>query len=326
MRVLVTGGCGFIGSHIVEYHLARGDKVHVVDDITTGSLRNIIPFETNPNFYFDKADIITWHDLTSSVATADRIYHMAAVVGIYRVLAEPIKVISTNIAGTERVLRAVHATGCKQRVIIASSSEVYGQSTKPELTETDRLIVESAAQPRWSYAISKLTDEALGVAYNHAAKMAITMVRFFNTIGPRQTGRYGMVVPNFVQQACSGEPITVFGDGTQTRCFVDVRDVVVSLDMLANNTRSVGEIVNVGNNYEISINDLATLVKQHAKSSSDIIHIPYEEAYKQEFVDIMRRKPNLDKFHALTNFKHKWTLEGTIDFLIDHCKKKQQVT
>lgn len=323
MRVLVTGGCGFIGSHIVEYHLARGDKVHVVDDITTGSLRNIIPFETNPNFYFDKADIITWHDLTSAVASADRIYHMAAVVGIYRVLAEPIKVISTNIAGTERVLRAVAATGCKQRVIIASSSEVYGQSTKPELTETDKLIVESAAQPRWSYAISKLTDEALGVAYNHAAKMPITMVRFFNTIGPRQTGRYGMVVPNFVQQACAGEPITVFGDGTQTRCFVDVRDVVVSLDMLANNTSSVGEIVNVGNNHEVSINELAAIVKERAKSESEIIHISYEEAYKQEFVDIMRRKPNLDKFFHLTNFKHKWTLEGTIDYLIEHCKARQ---
>ncbi|VVC75726.1 Bifunctional polymyxin resistance protein ArnA [Aquicella siphonis] len=316
MHILVTGGCGFIGSHIVEHHIASGDSVHVVDDLTTGSLKNIEPFKSHPNLRFDQADIVTWPELNNSVAKADLVYHMAAVVGIYRVLAEPIKVISTNIAGTERVLRAVAARGNHQRIIIASSSEVYGHSQKDLLSETDHLIVESAAQPRWSYAISKLADEALGIAYSRAAGMKLTIIRLFNTVGPRQSGRYGMVLPRFIKQAVSGEPMTIFGDGTQTRCFSDVRDIVASLAKLAENPKAIGEIVNVGKDHEITINELATIVRERANSNSNMVYIPYEKAYTSDFVDIKKRHPDLTKFKSLTNYNYKWTLEKTIDDLI----------
>lgn len=317
MHVLVTGGCGFIGSHIVEHHLNNGDTVHVVDDLSTGSLANIANFQSNPRLIFDEADIVTWSELNNSVAKADLIYHMAAVVGIYRVLAEPIKVISTNIAGTERVLRAVAARGNHQRIIIASSSEVYGHSQQALLSESDHLIIESAAQPRWSYAISKLADEALGVAYHRAGNMKITIIRLFNTVGPRQTGRYGMVLPRFIKQAVSGDTMTIFGDGTQTRCFCDVRDIVQSLAALANNDNAIGEIVNVGKDHEITINQLAHIVRERANSSSSMINIPYEKAYTNDFVDIKKRHPDLRKFQELTSYQYKWSLEMTIDDLIE---------
>ncbi len=316
MRVLVTGGCGFIGSHMVERHLSRGDTVHVVDDLTTGSLKNIINFENNPNFLFDKADIIAWHDLTNAVAAADRIYHFAAVVGTYRVLSEPIRVISTNIAGTERLLRAINATGGKQRLLIASSAAVYGPTEHAESSETD-LLLSNTTSLNASYATSKITDEALGLAYYHAAKIPITIARLFNVIGPRQSGRFGMVTPRFIRQACNNEPITVYGNGMQTRCFMDVRDVVAALDLLMNTPHGVGQIVNVGNNNEINMNELAALIKRRANSDAEIIHIPYEEAYHQEFNDLPHLKPNLNKLYQLTHFRSKWMLENTIDALID---------
>lgn len=315
-HVFITGGAGFIGSHLAEYHLAKGDQVHVVDNLSTGSLDNISSFQDNPAFRFDNADILTWSGLEKAVVWADRVYHLAAVVGMYKVLAEPIKVVATNIAGCERVLRFVALGGWKSKVILASSSEVYGQSQKPSLSEQDNLIIEARACGRCTYAISKLADEALGLAYNHKAKMPIVIVRFFNTIGPRQSGRYGMVVPRFVQEACEGEPITIFGDGTQTRCFCDVRDTVSALDVLAENSKSNGQIVNVGLDHEISIKNLAELVRARAKSDSKISYISYREAYDEDYVDIMRRRPALEQFYELTNFKHKWTLEKTIDDLI----------
>lgn len=322
MRIFVTGGCGFIGSHIAEHHLAKGDKVHVVDDLSTGTLANIEQFKNNVNFKFDQADIITWNQLNNAVAEADRVYHMAAVVGIYRVLAEPIKVIATNIAGTERVLRAAAASGMGQRIIVASSSEVYGHSKKKLLHESDHLTIESAAQPRWSYAISKLADEALGIAYYRGNNMQITLVRLFNTVGPRQTGRYGMVLPRFIQQAIAETPITVFGTGTQTRCFCDVRDIVIGLDLLAENPSSIGEIVNIGKDHEITITELAEQVKKHAHSSSNLEYISYEQAYTTDFVDIMKRHPDLTKFSKLTNLEYQWTLDRTIDDLIKISRTK----
>jgi UDP-glucose 4-epimerase len=316
MRILVTGGCGFIGSHIAEYHLAKGDEVSVVDDLSTGSLDNIASFKANPAFYFENANILNWPNLPKSVAWADRIYHMAAVVGIYRVLREPVNVLTTNIHGCEKLLHAVSMSGHTPQVIITSSSSVYGHSETATLSEKDDLVIKSSAHPLWNYALNKIADEALGFAYFHTAKIPITVIRLFNTIGPRQTGHYGMVVPRFVQQACRGEPITVFGDGTQTRSFCDVRDVLTALNLLASTPKSNGEIVNIGYDKEIVINDLAELIRRKANSDSKIKHIPYKEAYGEELTDIKQRRPDLTKLCQLTGFKHQWPLEKTIDDLI----------
>lgn len=326
MRVLVTGGCGFIGSHIVEFHLKNGDEVRVVDNLSTGSLANIAAFKDNPAFQFAKSDILTWPDLDKTVAWADRIYHMAAVLGMFHVIAEPVNVLVTNISGTERVLRAVAASGSNPRVMIASSSSVYGSSPQPILSENDNITLVSPSHPILGYAISKIADEALGVAYHHANKMQITLVRLFNTIGPRQTGRYGMVVPRFVQQAVKGEPITVFGDGTQTRSFCDVRDVVNALSMLLNQKDSIGQIVNVGNDSEITINELAKIVRTRADSKSEIIYSSYREAYGEDFIDVKQRRPDLSKLYKLTGFKHQWTLQKTVDDLIALNRKNMSIT
>lgn len=316
MHVLVTGGAGFIGSHLVEYHLAKGDQVHAVDDLSTGSIDNLQPFLDNPDLHFDRADILIWDGLSRAAAWADRIYHMAAVVGMYRVLEEPIEVLATNVAGTERLLRAIRAGGWKPQVLIASSSEVYGPRNGGELREDDDLILRSGAVTRWNYAISKLTDEALAVSYVRRYDIDITIVRLFNTVGPRQTGRYGMVVPRFVEQATRERPITVYGEGAQSRCFCDVRDTVVAFDRLCATPASKGEIVNVGFDREISILELAELVRQRAGSDSAIEKIPYLEAYGEGFEDILHRRPALDKLYRLTGFRHRFTLEDTLDELI----------
>lgn len=326
MKVLITGGAGFIGSHIAEMHLAHGDKVDVVDDLSTGSEDNIRSFMNHPNFHFDKADLCTWPQLDTAASCADRIYHMAAVVGMFRVLKNPVDVMEVNIAATERLLKAMHKSKWKSRLILASTSEVYGNGIpnagSPEFAEDDALVIGANIGLRWNYAISKLADEAIAISYVHAYKAAITAIRFFNTIGPRQAGQYGMVVPRFVRQAVKGEPIMVFGDGTQRRCFCDVRDTVVMLDHLAKNEQSIGQIVNVGNNNEISILDLAHLVKRLADSTSEIRIIPYNEAYGTHFEDITRRRPSMKKVIALTGMKHTWTLEKTILNLINNFRQE----
>ena len=316
MHVLVTGGAGFIGSHLVEYHLSKGNKVHAVDDLSTGSKENILPFMGNPNFRFDKIDILTWPGLEKAAAWADHIYHMAAVVGLFRVLSDPVNTLAVNIAGCERLLRAARSGNWKPNVILASSSEVYGSRSTVPFHEELELAIGSMRNLRWNYATSKLANETFGVSYARKFNMPITIVRLFNTIGPRQTGRYGMVVPRFVEQAVTNRPITVYGDGSQTRCFCDVRDTVVALDVLAGNPASSGEIVNVGNDMEISIKDLAELIRKRANSTSPVINIPYSEAYGEDFIDVFKRKPSLDKLFSLTNFRHKWTLEESIDDLI----------
>ncbi len=321
MHILVTGGCGFIGSHIVEHHIEKGDEVFVVDDLSTGSIQNISQFQNNPKFRLEEADILTWDGIHKAAAWADRIYHMAAVVGVYRVIAEPIKVLATNILGCERLLRAAQASSKKPRILLASSSEVYGPGHGTNFKETDDLIVEAAAQNRWNYAVSKIADEAFGLSYARSLGLPITLLRLFNTVGPRQTGRYGMVVPRFIKQAVNGEPITVFGDGKQTRSFGDVRDVVQALDIIAQKPACIGEIMNMGNDHEITINNLAELIRKKASSSSAIQHVPYEKAYGEAFVDIKNRKPNLEKFFKLTGFKHQWTLEKTIEDLISKARQ-----
>jgi UDP-glucose 4-epimerase len=323
MHILVTGGAGFIGSHIVEYHLAKGNKVHALDDLSTGSQENILPFMENPNFRFDQVDVLTWKGLDKTAAWADHIYHMAAVVGLFKVLSEPVKTLAVNIAGCERMLRAAHAGNWNPTITIASSSEVYGKRTVVPFQEDVELTVGSIHSLRWNYATSKLANETFGSSYSRKFEMNIRIVRLFNTIGPRQTGRYGMVVPRFVEQAVSNKPITVFGDGKQSRCFCDVRDTVAMLDMLSSNPASKGQVVNLGNDREISIRELAALVKERAGSSSQIIYIPYEEAYGEGFEDIQKRKPSMERLSELTQYKHKWKLEDTIDDLIARARTFQ---
>ncbi|CAN5676436.1 SDR family NAD(P)-dependent oxidoreductase [soil metagenome] len=324
MHILITGGAGFIGSHLVDLHLARGDQVHVVDDLSTGARANLAAHEDKPNFRFDEADVLLWDQLERVVGWADRIYHLAAVVGVYRVIAEPTKVLATNIAGCERLLRAARDGGWKPLVVLASSSEVYGHNDEHVLHEDQDLTVSTRAGTRWGYSVSKIADEALGLSYAQRFGIPAVISRFFNTVGPRQIGRYGMVVPRFVAQAVRNEPITVFGGGMQTRSFCDVRDTVVALDALATSTGSGTVTCNVGNDREISIRDLASLVIERAGSASTIKDVPLHEAYGEDFEDIRRRRPNLGRLRKLTGFNHRFTLEQTIDDLVAAERQRQK--
>lgn len=316
MHVLITGGAGFIGSHLVDLHLKNGDKVHVIDNLSTGARRNLAAHDRNKNLRASFEDIETWNGLREAVAWADRIYHMAAVVGVQRVLDDPIGVLGTNVSGTERLLQAVHRGGWNPSCIIASSSEVYGLNPADRFDEATDLSFQSNSRLRWTYAVTKLLDEFYAMAYHRGYGQNICAVRLFNTVGPRQVGTYGMVVPRFVQQAVSGEPITVYGDGSQSRSFCDVRDTARALDALASTERSFGQIVNVGNDREITIGELAELVKHSAGSNSTIEHLSYEAAYGQEYDDIPRRRPVLDRLRDLTGFEPQWSLEQTIDNLV----------
>ena len=316
MHILITGGAGFIGSHLVDLHLARGDRVHVVDDLSTGVQANIAMHEDNPNFRFDEADVLTWDRLDRVVGWADRIYHLAAVVGVYRVIAEPTKVLATNIAGCERLLRAARDGGWQPQVVLASSSEVYGHNDEDILREDQDLVVSTKAGTRWGYSVSKIADEALGLSYAQRFGIPAVIARFFNTVGPRQVGRYGMVVPRFVSQAVRNEPITVFGGGLQTRSFCDVRDTVVALDALATGADRNTLVANVGNDREISMLDLAELIIARAGSRSTVQHVPLREAYGEDFEDIRRRRPSLARLRSMTGFEHQYPLERTIDDLV----------
>lgn len=322
MHVLITGGAGFIGSHLAERHLAQGDQVYVVDNLSTGSLNNLDAFRGHPGFRFAEADILDWDDLDQAVAWADRIYHMAAVVGVKKVLEDPVAVMATNMSGTERILRAIQSGGWNPQVIIASTSEVYGFNEKDSFAETDHIVLPSAGRLRWAYAVTKLTDEFLAFAYARKYKLNIVVVRLFNTIGPNQVGHYGMVVPSFVKQAVHNDPLTVYGEGRQTRSFCDVRDTVVALDMLAACPEAWGEVVNVGNDQEISIRDLAELIVQRTHSTSPLHFISYKDAYGEEFDDVTHRRPVLNKLRALTGFVPEWGLRDTLDDLIERERAK----
>jgi UDP-glucose 4-epimerase len=320
MKILVTGGAGFIGSHVVEHHLDRGDEVLAVDDLSTGSESNIEPFRHNPHFHFVRADVLAWADLASAVATTDRIYHLAAVVGMFRVLQEPIAVTRINVGATERVLEAVAKSGRPTPVVITSSSSVYSHSHSRDLHEDDELVYLPRRGGLTGYALSKLTNEIQAMAYAQEHGLPVTIPRLFNAVGPRQTGNYGFVLPRFVKQALAGEPLTVFGDGTQTRSFCDVRDTVAALDLLAGTPAAIGQPVNVGHDRETRILDLAQLVIERARSSSSVEFVPFEKAYGATFDQITQRHPVTERLHTLTGFQPRWTLEQTVDDLLERAR------
>ncbi|GAB3737731.1 SDR family NAD(P)-dependent oxidoreductase [Luteimonas pelagia] len=317
MRVLITGGAGFIGSHLVDLHIARGDHVHVLDDLSTGNRANLAAHQTNPFLQFDEGDLNTWDGLDDAVAAADRVYNMAAVVGMFRVLEQPVEVTKVNTMGCERLLQCIADAGHKPQTVLISSSSVYGPAKYEDLHE-EADIVASPDAPLLNYAISKLSNEIQGRAYAAKYGMPVTIARLFNTVGLRQSGQYGFVVPRFVQQALAGEPITVFGDGSQTRSFCDVRDTAAMLDTLARTPAANAKVVNVGNIQEITILELAELVKARVGSDSPIRYVPYAQAYGQSFAQIPQRRPILDRLQALTGYRHRFPLVQTIDDLCAH--------
>jgi UDP-glucose 4-epimerase len=318
MQVLVTGGAGFIGSHIVDHHLKKNDEVHVIDDLSTGSLQNIKPFQDNPNFSFTKDGLLTCNELQNIVSQADRIYHMAAVVGVLKVMEEGVNLLSTNITATELLLKFASLSKRNPRILLASSSEVYGGEYDIPLKEIYNMVIGGRRRGCSSYIISKAAVEALGSAYYHKFGLEVISLRYFNTIGPRQRGHYGMVVPRLIKAAINNAPIVVYGTGDQTRSFSDVRDVVELIDILAGKDEAVGQVFNVGRDEEVSINELAELIKKLAKSDSLIEHITYKEAYGEDFQDTMFRRPDLTKILDLTDYKYKWNLDKTLTDLINN--------
>jgi len=324
MNILITGGAGFIGSNIADFHLGRGDAVVAVDDLSTGKQSNLTSLAENPEFRFIEADLRTWEGLADEVAIADRIYHMAAVVGMFVVLKDPVRVTSVNVIATENILQAAARSGRKPEIVIASSSSVYGQALAhhQELHEDIQLLFDPQKVALTGYALSKLTNEIQAKAYRRQYDLPVTIARLFNAAGPRQTGTYGYVIPRFVEQAVSGKALTVFGDGNQTRSFCDVRDTITALDLLAGEPAAWGNPVNVGNADEISVLDLARLVIERAGSSSPISFLPFDEVYGEHFEQITQRRPTLAKLEELTGFSPRWTLETTIDNLIGIARKE----
>ena len=301
MRVLITGGAGFVGSHLAEALLDRGDEVFVLDDLSTGSMDNIVHLKTNPKFHYTIDSVTNEPLLAEMLDRCDTVVHLAAAVGVKLIVEQPVRTIETNVHGTEVVLK--HANKKKKLVLIASTSEVYGKSAVVPFAEDADLVLGPTSKHRWAYACSKMIDEFLALAYWKERKLPVIIVRLFNTVGPRQTGQYGMVVPNFVRQALAGEPITVFGDGTQSRSFTYVGDVVRAVIALIGEPRAVGQVFNIGNGREISIHDLAVRIKEMTGSASPIVTIPYDQAYEAGFEDMPRRVPDIAKIRALVGYE-----------------------
>ncbi len=301
MRVFITGGAGFVGSHLAETLLERGDEVYVLDDLSTGSIDNIAHLKSHPKFHYTIDTVTNEPLLAEMVDRCDTVVHLAAAVGVKLIVEQPVRTIETNVHGTEVVLK--HANKKKKLVLIASTSEVYGKSAAVPFAEDADLVLGPTAKHRWAYACSKMIDEFLALAYWKERKLPVIVVRLFNTVGPRQTGQYGMVVPNFVRQALAGQPITVFGDGTQSRSFTYVGDVVRAMVALIDDPRAVGQVFNIGNGSEISIGALAERIKTMTGSSSPIVKIPYDQAYEAGFEDMPRRVPDISKIRALVGYE-----------------------
>ena len=314
MRVLITGGAGFIGSHLSDAYLERGDEVFIIDDLSTGSFENIRHLKDHPRFHYTIESVHNQPVTAELVDQCDFIFHLAAAVGVKLIVESPVRTIETNVRGTETVLALANKK--KKKVLVASTSEVYGLSSQVPFSEDGNLVMGATTKGRWSYACSKAIDEFLALAYWREKKLPTIVVRLFNTVGPRQTGQYGMVIPTFVKQALSNRPMTVFGDGKQSRCFCYVGDVVSALIKLMDHEKSVGQIFNIGSDQEISIIDLANKVKQLTNSESEIVLVPYDEAYEEGFEDMPRRVPNISKVNGHIGFAPSIQLEGILETVI----------
>lgn len=314
MRVLITGGAGFIGSHLAERLLAAGDRVVVLDDLSTGSMTNIAHLVGRPDFAHRIGSVTDAPLVAELVDVCDVTVHLAAAVGVQLIIDQPTATIETNVRGTEVVLGA--AARKKKLCVIASTSEVYGKASKVPFSEDDDVSLGPTTHSRWAYACSKALDEWLALAYVREKKLPVVVVRLFNTVGPRQIGRYGMVLPRFADQALAGQPITVFGSGEQARCFCHVLDSVEAIARLMKTETAVGEVVNIGNDHEITIGDLAERVRTAAGSKSDIVRIPYDVAYAKGFEDMERRVPDIRKLARLTGFRPEITLSRIIDDVV----------
>jgi UDP-glucose 4-epimerase len=317
-KALVTGGAGFIGSHLTEKLLEEGYIVHIVDDLSTGRFENIAHLEADSRFRYTIDTILDADIMEGLVAWSDVVFHLAAAVGVEYVMENQLKSIEINIRGAETVLE--QANKGKKKVILFSTSEIYGKSEAVPFKEDDDRILGPTTLTRWSYAVSKAIDEILALAYWREKKLPIVILRCFNTCGPRQTGQYGMVLPRFVKQALLGNPITVYGDGSQTRCFASVYDVVGGVVKLAECEEAVGDIFNIGSDVEVSIGDLARKVKEVTSSSSPIEFVPYERAYGQGFEDMRRRVPDLSKIRALIGYEPRTDLDTIVSSVVKHLK------
>ena len=319
MKTLITGGAGFIGSHLAEKLLNSGDEVFVIDNLWTGKLSNIKHIQSNKRFHLIVDTILNESVMNELIFKVDHVYHLAAAVGVMNVMDHPVETLDTNVKGTEVVLRL--ANRFKKKVLIASTSEVYGKHVESDLREDDDRILGSVKKRRWAYACSKTLDEFLSLAYCDEKKLPVVITRLFNTVGPRQTGRYGMVLPNFVQSALLGKPIKVYGDGSQSRSFTHVHDVIGAITRLMLEPQAEGDIFNVGSGYEITINELAEKVKKMTGSNSEIEHISYEKAYGPGFEDMQRRCPSIEKIKNLIEFEPTYDIDAIVESVIDYFKE-----
>ena len=320
MRALITGGAGFIGSHLSEALLDQGSQVLILDDLSTGSIDNVAHLKGRPGFEYFIDSVNNEPLLAELIDRSDVVFHLAAAVGVKLIVEQPVHTIETNVHGTEVVLK--HANKKKKLVVIASTSEVYGKSNNVPFREDADLVLGPTPKHRWAYACSKAIDEFLALAYWKERKLPVIVVRFFNTVGPRQTGRYGMVIPNFVRQALAGEPITVFGDGTQSRSFTHVSDVVSALLKLIAEPKAIGQVINIGNVEEVTMAALADRIRELSSSKSVIKFVPYDEAYESGFEDMPRRVPDLERINALIGYDPKQTLDDILIQVIDDFRKK----
>jgi len=320
MRVLITGGAGFVGSHLSDGLLARGDEVFVLDNLSTGSIDNIAHLKGHPKFHYTIDTVTNEPVLAELVDQCDAIVHLAAAVGVKLIVEAPVHTIETNVHGTEVVLK--HANKKKKLVVMASTSEVYGKSVDVPFREDADLVLGPSEKHRWAYACSKLIDEFLALAYWKERKLPVIILRLFNTVGPRQTGQYGMVIPTFVRQALAGHSITVFGDGSQSRSFTYVGDVVRAMLGLIDEPRAVGQVFNIGNGQEITIGDLAVRIKDLTKSASTIVRVPYEQAYEAGFEDMPRRVPDISKVRELVGYEPTVELDEILQRVIEYFRQQ----
>ena len=319
MNVLITGGAGFIGSHLTERLLELDHNVFIIDNLWTGKLANIAKVQNNQNLHLVVDTILNESVMNELIFKVDHIYHLAAAVGVRNIMDHPVETLDINVKGTETVLRL--ANRFKKKILIASTSEIYGKHMEHSLAEDDNRVMGTVKKRRWAYACSKTLDEFLALAYFDEKKLPVVLTRLFNTVGPRQTGQYGMVLPNFVQSALLGKPITVFGDGTQSRSFAHVRDVVEALTKLMDEPKAEGDVFNVGNDHEVTINELAQKVKEMTGSSSEIEYMSYEKAYGPGFEDMERRCPNIEKIKNLIGFEPNYDLKAIIQSVVDYFKE-----